>query len=93
MIIGVGVSLGSVGVSIWSLDLSDPSNRAKQVKNFQVAYALGCFIANTLPGIVKDLAGSYVMSYAAFFVVAALAAGIILRFYRKFKGPSPKTAS
>jgi len=85
---GTGLSLGSVGISIWSLDLSNPADRAKQVKNFQVAYALGGFVANTFPGIVKDLVGSYVVSYAALFVVTALAAIIILRFYRKFKKPT-----
>ena len=82
---GSGLSLGSVGISIWSLDLSESDNRAKQVKNFQVAYALGGFIANTLPGIVKDLVGNYVVSYAAMLAITALAALIILRFYRKFK--------
>ena len=82
---GTGLSLGSVGVSIWSLDLSDPDNRARQIKSFQVAFALGGFVANTFPGIVKDLVGSYIVSYAALFVIATLAAVIILRFYHKFK--------
>ena len=80
--VGCGLSLGSVGVSVWSIDLSDPANRTRQIKNFQVAYALGGFIANTLPGIVKDLVGTYVVSYAAMVVVIAFAAFVILRFYR-----------
>ena len=83
--LGAGLSLGSVGVSVWSLDLSDPANRARQVRNFQVAYALGGFIANTLPGIMKDLVGTYVVSYAAMLVLTAIAAFIILRFYRKYE--------
>lgn len=80
--VGSGLSLGTVGISIWSIDLSDAANRAKQIKNFQVAYALGGFIANTLPGLVKDLVGSYVVSYAAMVVITAIAAFIILYFYR-----------
>jgi sugar phosphate permease len=82
--IGAGLSLGTVGLSMWSIDLSDPTTRTRQIRNFQVAYALGGFIANTLPGIVKDLVGSYAVSYAAMVVVAAFAAFVILRFYRKF---------
>lgn len=85
MAMGAGLSLGTVGVSVWSIDLSDPDHRARQIKNFQVAYALGGFIANTLPGIVKDLVGTYVVSYGAMVVVTICAAIIILRFYRKFE--------
>ena len=86
--VGCGLSLGTVGISVWSIDLSDPATRTKQIKNFQVAYALGGFIANTLPGLVKDLVGTYVVSYAAMVIVAALAGGIILHFYRRFKPAS-----
>lgn len=82
---GAGFSLGTVGISVWSLDLSDPANRARQVKNFQVAYSLGGFIANTLPGIAKDLLGSYTVSYVAMLIVTALSAAVVLRFYRKFE--------
>lgn len=82
VLVGAGLSLGSVGVSVWSLDMSDAANRAREIKNFQVAYALGGFIANTLPGIVKDLVGTYVVSYMALLVITALAAFIVLRQYR-----------
>lgn len=85
---GAGISLGTVGISVWSLDLSDPKSRTRQIKNFQVAFSLGGFIANTLPGIVKDLVGSYTVSYAALFAITAIAAFIILRYYRKFKKPA-----
>lgn len=84
VLMGAGLSLGSVGVSVWSIDLSDPGNRAQHIKNFQVAYALGGFIANTLPGIVKDIAGTYVISYAAIIIVVVITATIILRFYRVY---------
>ena len=82
VLIGSGLSLGTVGVSVWSLDMSDPSTRAREIKNFQVAYALGGFIANTLPGIVKDIVGTYVVSYMAAAVITAISAFVILRRYR-----------
>ena len=91
--VGCGLSLGTVGISVWSIDLSDPATRTKQIKNFQVAYALGGFIANTLPGLIKDLVGTYVVSYAAMVVIAALAAIIILHFYRKYKALGERNAS
>lgn len=81
---GAGLSLGTVGISVWSLDLSDAETRSRQIKNFQVCYALGGFIANTLPGIVKDLTGTYTVSYAAMVIIALVAAVIIGRYYRKF---------
>lgn len=84
ILVGSGLSLGSVGVSVWSLELAEPEARTRQVKNFQVAYSLGGFIANTLPGIVKDLVGTYVVSYAAVAVIIAFAFFVILRFYRKY---------
>lgn len=84
LLIGAGLSLGTVGISVWSLDMSSPENRSREVKNFQVAYALGGFIANTLPGIIKDLVGTYVVSYAAMIVVVVVAAAIVLRYYRLF---------
>ncbi len=81
---GAGLSLGSVGISVWSIDMSNEANRAREIKNFQVAYSIGGFIANTLPGIVKDLVGTYVVSYAGMLVLLTLAAIIVLRYYRKY---------
>ena len=84
VLVGAGISLGSVGISVWSLDLSNEANRAREIKNFQLAYSIGGFIANTLPGILKDLVGTYVVSYAGMLAMLVVAAFIVLRYYRKF---------
>jgi len=84
VLMGAGLSLGSVGISVWSIDMSSEANRAREIKNFQVAYSIGGFVANTLPGIVKDLVGTYVVSYAGMLVLLAAAAVIVLRYYRKY---------
>ncbi len=84
VLMGAGLSLGSVGISVWSIELSDEANRAREIKNFQVAYSIGGFIANTLPGILKDLVGSYVVSYAGMLILLVLAAIIVLRHYRVY---------
>ncbi len=82
---GAGISLGSVGISVWSIDLSNPNNRTREIRNFQVAYTLGGFIANTLPGIIKDGVGTYVASYGGILVITAAAAYIILRYYHTYR--------
>lgn len=92
LFIGAGLSLGSVGISIWSLDMSDAAHRAREIKNFQVAYAFGGFLANTLPGIIKDLVGSYVVSYMALTVVTVLSAFIVLRYYRRAEAAFEESA-
>lgn len=84
VLVGAGLSLGSVGVSVWSIDLSSRANREKEIKNFQVAYAIGAFISNTLPGFVMDAVGTYTASYGAVAAVAAAAAFIILRYYLRY---------
>ena len=82
--VAIGLSLGTVGISVWSLDTGNPDNPARQIRNFQVAYAIGGFIANTLPGIIKDLVGTYVVSYVGMLVILVVGALIVLRYYRKF---------
>ncbi|MBQ9042863.1 MAG: MFS transporter [Eggerthellaceae bacterium] len=84
VLVGAGISLGSVGISVWSLELSNEQNRAREIKNFQTAYSIGGFIANTFPGILKDLVGTYVVSYAGMLVLLVLAGVIVLRHYRKY---------
>lgn len=85
VLLGIGISIGSVGVSVWSLELGDAEHRAKFIKNSQMAYAFGGFLMNTIPGPLKDLTGSYMISYA-FMTACALAAGIAIVFlYHRFR--------
>lgn len=84
VLVGAGLSLGSIGISVWSLDTSVETTVTKQVKNFQVGYALGGFVANTMPGIIKDIVGNYIVSYAGMASFALVCAIIVLRYYRKY---------
>ncbi len=63
---GLGSSLASVGTSIWSIELSNPEDLLKNIKNYQVFYAAGGVLFNMLPGILKELTGTYAISYAVF---------------------------
>lgn len=86
---GAGFTLGTVGISIWSLELADPRNLARSIKRFQVAYSLGGFLANTFPGPLKELTGSYLSSYAVFLTAAVLAGVVIVGVYYKYRSFQP----
>ncbi len=85
LLMGVGMVAGSLGISVWSIDLSTPETRARQIRSFQMLYQLGGFIANFAPGFVKDLTGSYVFAYAGFGLIALITAIVILGYYRKYR--------
>lgn len=80
---GTGLSLGSVGLSVWSIELSSLELRAKSIKNCQVAYSLGGFAMNAIPGPLKDLTGTYVTSYTIMLALVFVTAFIILGMYRR----------
>jgi len=83
LLVGAGLCIGSVGISVWSLQLSDAEHRTKSIKNCQVAYAFGGFAMTALPGPLKELTGTYVTAYVLLVVLAACAATMILILYRK----------
>ena len=82
---GLGVAVGSVGVSVWSLELSQPKHRAKMVKNLQIGYAIGAFLAGTFPGFLAELCGSYVPTYIILAITSTLAGIIILTVYARYR--------
>ena len=85
VLVGMGISLGSVGTSVWSLELSDEAHRTKSIKDCQIGYAFGGLLMNVIPGPLKVLTGSYVISYVLMGVFAAAAAVIVLRIYRRYR--------
>lgn len=81
--IGSGLSLGSVGLSVWSIELSSPANRVRSIKNYQIAYSFGGFAMNILPGPLKELTGTYVTAYGLMLALVLGTAFIILNTYRR----------
>lgn len=81
---GLGLAIGTVGTSVWSLGLSTPEHRAKTVKNFQVCYSFGCFLFNVFPGALNEVTGSYVALYAILFFCALFAAVVVIFAYRRY---------
>ena len=80
-----GLSIGSTGIPIWSLHFSTPEERVKTVRTFQLGYAAGSFLFTMVPGVLKDLVGSYVASYVIMTAMMAVALVIIVAIYRKYQ--------
>ena len=80
---GLGLSLGSVGLSVWSIELSSPEYRQKSIRNCQVGFSFGGFVMNAIPGPLKELTGTYVTSYVIILGLVLVAAFIILGIYRR----------
>ena len=81
LLYGLGLSLGTVGISVWSIELSPKGSEVKTIKNFQICYALGGFIFTFLPGFLTEVFGTYLVSYVALFVMLVVSAVIIIGVY------------
>ena len=78
---GLGLSLGTVGISIWSIELSPAGNQMQTIRNFQIAYALGGFIFTFLPGFLTELFGTYLVSYFILLGMVVASGVIIVTIY------------
>lgn len=79
---GIGISLATTGISVWSLELTDPPHMAQTIKRFQIAYAAGGTFFNIVPGMLKEAAGNYVVSYAIMLVFAITTGWIVRAAYK-----------
>ncbi len=77
----LGLALGTVGISIWSIELAPRGRQVKTIRNFQIAYALGGFIFTFLPGFLMEATGTYLSSYLTLFAMMIAAAVIIVGLY------------
>lgn len=85
LMIGWGTALGTVGLSVWSLQLADPTNREKSIKNAQVAYSLGGFLINAIPGPLRVATGTYVSAYLILFAMAVFASVTVISIYKRYR--------
>lgn len=85
LLIGWGTALGTVGLSVWSLQLADPANREKSIKNAQVAYSLGGFLINAIPGPLRVATGTYVSTYLILFAMAVFASVTVISIYKRYR--------
>lgn len=71
-LMGMGLSLGMVGLPMWASDLSGKKDFANNLKRFQITYVFGNMIFSSVPGIIADYSGSYVTAYAVFLIMAVV---------------------
>ena len=81
LMFGIGMSLGTVGISVWSIELAPRGKETRTIKNFQVCYALGGFIFTFLPGFLTEAFDTYLVSYAALLAMLVVAAVIVIGVY------------
>lgn len=84
-LVGAGISLGTVGISMWSLELTDGGSTTRFVKRCQIAYALGGFIMNSIPGPLKTITGTYVSAYVIMLAITLYAGFVVVAIYRARK--------
>ncbi len=82
ILIGVGLTLGTVGMTVWAIGFAPPNKLAKTTKNFQLCYVGGGLAFGFVPGILMDVCGNYQISYALMALFAVAATLIIARAYR-----------
>ena len=67
IVYGLGLPLGTVGLTAWAGDLSAPEQYDDTIRRFQVGYSAGGLLFSTLPGLLADrFGGSYVPAYVFF---------------------------
>jgi sugar phosphate permease len=76
---GVGMPIGTVGLSIFAKDISTSQCYERTVKDFQFLYVLGSILSGPLVGIIADTTDSYVPAYV-FFSVAISVSMVLVQF-------------
>lgn len=84
LMLGIGMPLGTTGISLWSLELTTPDQMLKTIKRFQISYAFGGFAFNMMPGILSQLTGSYTSTYKVLTVMSFICAVLVLSVYKMY---------
>ncbi len=72
---GFGITIGTLGVTMWANDLSPKSHYALNMQHNQTAFTLGSLIGSPFPGIIADITGSYAavfMIYGFIFIIVTI---------------------
>lgn len=81
---GLGLPLGTVGLTAWVGDLASQEQYDGTIQRFQTLYAAGGLIFSSLPGILADrFGGSYVPAYLFFTGCAVFVVLSIQGLYRR----------
>ena len=91
VLFGLGLALGTVGLTAWAGDLSGPEAYDDTIRRFQVGYAAGGLVFSGLPGLMADRSGgSYVPAYLLFLGASVFVLFSIQRIYRRYRITAPQ---
>ncbi len=80
---GIGVPIGTIGISVWSGDLAHPESYASTMRRTQTIFSAGTLIGGPIPGIIADLTGSYGNAYWMFAAMLAVTLIIVTVLYKR----------
>jgi len=80
---GLGAPLSPIAPASWAEDLCGSQGYESSVRSFTVAFAIGMLVFGPTPGILADITGSYVPSYALFALTLVFSLAIVQYAYFK----------
>lgn len=80
---GIGISLGTIGITVWTRDFSSDAEYARRVKMTQTLFQVGSFAGSPVPGLIADKTGSYAGAYVLFTAILILIFVIIQGMYQR----------
>ena len=80
---GIGISLGTIGITVWTRDFSSDAEYARRVKMTQTLFQVGSFAGSPVPGLIADKTGSYARAYVLFTAILILIFVIIQGMYQR----------
>lgn len=83
VILNMGMPLTTVGTTMIAHDMSTEKTYARMIKDCQSATMVGAVLFTTVPGMIKDMTGSYVPAYYLLFATALIASVILQYTYYK----------
>ena len=78
-----GLSVGTVGITLWCRDLSSDEEYPERVKLSQTLFSLGGLVASPVPGVIADATGSYSLAYLALAIIQIVIFVVIQVLYKK----------
>lgn len=90
---GMGTALSTTGLSVWSIEVSEPGEKLKAARNFMIAYSFGGFAFNMLPGFMKGFTGTYESSFIVFAIGSLVCMLLVLYVLKTRKRQAPTKTS
>lgn len=86
---GIGLTLGSIGITVWSGELTTKKDYVRSVRRCNMVNTFGSLLGAPLPGMIADHTGSYgpaYIMYGLFLGAAFITVQIIYGKYTRLQG-------